>query len=73
MENERPVALALLTQSQLDMLGGSLKIVFRVEDNAEGFADLLRALDEADKYAGGTGAPTASAALFPQEPRRRPR
>jgi hypothetical protein len=60
MENERPIALALLTQSQLDMLGGSLKIVFRVEDNAEGFADLLRALDEADQLAGENGPPTVS-------------
>lgn len=58
MENERPVALALVTKSQLDMLGGSLKIVFRIEDDAEGFADLLRALDEADNVAGRTGPPT---------------
>lgn len=52
MQDDLPVALALVTQKQLDMLGGSLKVVFRVEDDAEGFADLLRALDETDKFAG---------------------
>lgn len=50
MQDDRPVALALVTQKQLDMLGGSLKVVFRIEDNEEGFADLLRALDEADQF-----------------------
>lgn len=55
MPNDRPVALALVTQTQLDMLGGSLKVVFKIEDNAEGFADLLRALDEAERYRGNLG------------------
>ena len=59
MENERPVALALVTKTQLDMLGSSLKVVFRVEDDAEGFADLLRALDEADPAAGRAETPGA--------------
>ena len=44
-DHERPVALALVTQSQLDMLGTSLKVVFRVGDGEEKFADLLRAFD----------------------------
>ncbi|MFA9201321.1 MAG: hypothetical protein ACEQR8_09090 [Cypionkella sp.] len=45
MPTEKPVALALVTQTHLDMLGSSLKVVFRVEDDAEGFADLLRRFD----------------------------
>lgn len=48
MENDRPVALALLTQTQLDMLGISLKRVFRIGDGEEQFADMLRALNESD-------------------------
>lgn len=48
MANDRPVALALLTQAQLDMLGDSLKIVFDVNDGGQQFADLLRALDDPD-------------------------
>lgn len=55
MADEKPVALALVTQTQLDMLGGALKVVFRAEDNAEGFADLLRALDEVDRAGGNHG------------------
>lgn len=53
MADERPVALALVTQTQLDMLGSSLKVVFRVDDNAEQFAALLRALDQRDDTAEG--------------------
>lgn len=45
MLDERPVAIALTTQTQLDMLGPSLKHVFRVKDGNEQFAELLRALD----------------------------
>lgn len=48
MHDERPVALALLTQTQLDMLGSSLKKVFRIDDGEEQFADLLRAFNESD-------------------------
>ena len=48
MSVEKPVALALVTQHQLDMLGSSLKVVFRIEDNGEQFAELLRALDRPD-------------------------
>lgn len=55
MQDSRPVALALVTQKQLDMLGGSLKVVIRIEDNAQGFADLIRALDEADQFGGRAG------------------
>jgi hypothetical protein len=46
MQDERPVALALVTQTQLDMLGSSLKHVFRIDDSGEQFARLLRALDD---------------------------
>lgn len=51
MQDERPVALALLTQTQLDMLGSSLKKVFRIGDGEEQFADLLRALNGSDPSA----------------------
>lgn len=46
MLENRPVALALATKTQMDMLGSSLKVVFRVDDNEEQFAQLLRALDD---------------------------
>ena len=52
MADDKPVALALVTQTQIDMLGTSLKVVFSIKDNADGFADLLRALDEADRLGG---------------------
>lgn len=45
MEDEDIVAIGLLTRTHLTMLGSSLKIVFRVEDDAEQFAELLQALD----------------------------
>lgn len=45
---DRPVALALVTQAHLDMLGSSLKYVFRKGDGGEQFEELLRALDESD-------------------------
>ena len=51
MPDERPVALALLTQTQLDMLGSSLKKVFMIGDGNEQFADLLRAFDKLDPLA----------------------
>ena len=50
-DHRRPVALALLTQGQLDMLGSSLKHVFRKGDSIEQFDDLLRAFDEPDGWA----------------------
>lgn len=52
MPDDRPVALAVVTRTQLDMLGSSLKVVFRIEDDAEGFTSLLRALNEADRLGG---------------------
>jgi hypothetical protein len=45
---ERPVAVALLTQAQLDRLGSSLKHVFRIEDSGKQFEDLLREFNESD-------------------------
>lgn len=49
-EIERPVAIALVTQAQLDTLGNSLKYVFRKGDSGEQFDDLLRALDAPDSW-----------------------
>lgn len=46
MPDERIVAIALLTQTNLDMLKGSLKKVFRVDDTPC-FDDLLKKLNEA--------------------------
>jgi hypothetical protein len=46
MENERIVAVGLLTQTNLRMLGSSLKTVFAVDDGTAEFDDLLRALDQ---------------------------
>lgn len=46
MEEEPPVALAVVTQPQLDMLGSSLKVIFKVDDGEEQFSNLLRALDD---------------------------
>lgn len=45
---QRPVALALVTQTQLDMLGKSLKHVYRKGDSDKQFDELLRAFNEAD-------------------------
>lgn len=42
---ERIVAVSLLTQSEFDVLGTSLKRVYPVAD-ASGFEDLIRALDQ---------------------------
>jgi hypothetical protein len=44
----RIVAVALLTQEQLDMLGDSLKKVYRI-DETPCFPELLEAIDEADR------------------------
>jgi hypothetical protein len=39
------VAVGLLTQTNLSMLGSSLKIVFRVDQDTAEFDELLHALD----------------------------
>jgi len=44
---ERIVAVALLTQEHVDMLGSSLKKVYRIEDCDTQFRDLLEALNQA--------------------------
>jgi hypothetical protein len=44
---ERIVAVALLTQAHVDMLGDSLKKVFRIEEGQDQFRELLRALNQA--------------------------
>jgi len=45
---ERIVAVGLLTQSDLDRLGNTLKKVFPLEE-APCFTDLIRAIEEADR------------------------
>ena len=47
-EQERVVAIGLLTQTHLDVLGTSLKQVFAITDDHP-FEDLLQALDELDR------------------------
>lgn len=47
MENERIVAIGLLTQAHLSMLGSSLKQVIPITDDNR-FDALLQALNEAD-------------------------
>jgi hypothetical protein len=44
----RIVAVGLLTQEQLDMLGSSLRKVYRI-DETPCFAELLEAIDRADR------------------------
>jgi hypothetical protein len=48
MPRERIVAVGLLTEANLRMLGSSLKTVFPI-DETPCFTDLLRAIDEADR------------------------
>ena len=48
MSNEKIVAVALLTQGNLDTYGSALKRVFPI-DEAPCFGDLLAAIDEADR------------------------
>jgi hypothetical protein len=45
MENDKIVAVGLLTQTNLRMLGSSLKIVFSVDEDTTEFDELLQALD----------------------------
>lgn len=45
MEDEKIVAVGLLTQTNLRMLGSSLKVVFAVEEDTYEFDELLRQLD----------------------------
>jgi hypothetical protein len=47
-DRQRIVAVALLTQEQLDMLGSSLKKVYRI-DETPCFPELLEAIDRADR------------------------
>jgi hypothetical protein len=48
MSSGRIVAVGLLTQEHLDVLGSSLKKVYRVEDTPC-FPELLEAIDQADR------------------------
>lgn len=48
MPNERIVAVALLTQGNLDAYGSALKKVFPIHDTPC-FPELLRLIDEADR------------------------
>lgn len=45
MEDEKIVAVGLLTQTNLRMLGSSLKVVFAVEEDTREFDELLQELD----------------------------
>lgn len=45
MNDDRIVAVGLLTQTNLRMLGSSLKVVFAVDDETAEFDELLHALD----------------------------
>ena len=46
MEHDEPiVAVGLLTDTNLRMLGGSLRVVFPVQQNTAEFEELLQALD----------------------------
>lgn len=47
VSNERVVAVGLLTQRDLDVLGAGFKRAFPVTDDAD-FGDLLRALERVD-------------------------
>lgn len=47
MSENRIVAIGLLTQRDLDLLGGSFSRAFPVED-ITGFEELLQKVDEAD-------------------------
>ncbi len=49
MEPEPIVAVALLTQTQLNWLGAGLKKVYRVNTDTDRFDMLLTALDELDR------------------------
>lgn len=48
MSEKRIVAVGLLTQEHLDMLGGTLTLVWPVEETPC-FSSLLQAIDEADR------------------------
>jgi hypothetical protein len=48
MTGGRIVAVGLLTQEHLDMLGTSLQMVYRI-DETPCFAELLEAIDQADR------------------------
>ncbi len=48
MINKRIVAVGLLTQEHLDMLRGSLTMVYPI-DETPCFRDLINAIDEADR------------------------
>jgi len=48
VDSERIIAIGLLTENDLGRLGPSFRRIYRVEE-APCFADLLRAIDEADR------------------------
>jgi hypothetical protein len=48
MDQERIVAVGLLTRRELELLGPTFSRVWPVEE-APGFSELLRAIDEADQ------------------------
>jgi hypothetical protein len=48
LESEKIVAIGLLTETNVRMLGGSLKKVFAIAEDGR-FDALLKALDEAER------------------------
>jgi hypothetical protein len=48
MQREQTYAIALLTQKQLDRLGGGLKKVYRIAESTDRFDALIRELDNLD-------------------------
>ena len=51
-ERERYVAVAFLTDSELQRVGNSLRLVIPAEQLPDEFEELLAEIDEADKRAG---------------------
>ena len=57
MEKERVIAIGLLTEHDLKLLGPTFKRVWPVDD-APAFSELIRAIDEADTAVRGPKADT---------------
>jgi hypothetical protein len=58
VNKEKIVAVAFLTESNMRAIGASLQRVYPIQDTPV-FADLLQALDEADRARGGDKAACA--------------
>jgi len=56
--DERIVAVGLLTQQDLSLLGPTFQRAWPVEDAPSSFEELLRAIDQAERDLQGRGGPT---------------